>query len=131
MEKHKLILISIFAGIGTAILLFVVFSLGAIVGSRLRFYGYKKHTNAKSDSVLSTKFGRSNLSNSPFYIAQIQSISNGKIKVLNINKKHISFNIAQAKVFSFSGTKESSKILKVNDYIFVRKIGKILVIRVL
>ena len=131
MEKHKLILISIVAGVAEAILLFIFFSFGALIGSHLRFYGYRRVTN-KNHSIIDSNPFSVNVHELPnMYIAQIESIKNGELTILDINKKHYTFNLSSTKVFSFVGHKESQTILSINEYILIRKIGKNLVIRVL
>lgn len=45
MEKTKYIIISLVAGIISAIILFIFFAFGAMFGSHLRFFGYKRLHN--------------------------------------------------------------------------------------
>ena len=133
MEKHKLILISLVAGITEAILLFAFFSFGAVIGSHLRFYGYRRVqvTNPSRNIIRDNSLFMSQYKSTLVYLAQIQSVKNGKLTVLNINKKHYTFNLSSAKVYSFTGKKEGQNVLSANDYILIRKIGKNLVIRLL
>ncbi len=130
MEKHKLILVSLIAGIAEAILLFVFFSFGAIIGSHLRFYGYRR-SSLKNHPIINRNPLYMNLHSQSVDVAQIKSINNGKLAVMNINKIDSTFNLSNAKVISFIGSKENKNILKSGDYILIRRIKKNLIIRIL
>ncbi len=114
MEKSKLILISFILGIVIAIVLFGIFAFGAIVGSHLRFFGYKRHFAVNQQISM----------NNDHYVGKIYSISKKTISIIDLNKYKNIFFIDHFKILSAQGKVLSRNVLKKNEYVYIKIISK-------
>jgi hypothetical protein len=119
MEKSKLVIISLSAGIISAVLLFLSFSLGAVFGSHLRFYGYHQSNGPHQENIA--------------ILGKIESFKNNILKVSAFSGDILSLRLPKHTVIkSLSGKIENKSILsKKGTHIYIKKQGGLFIIIIL
>ncbi|MHB8362042.1 MAG: hypothetical protein ACYDBX_00260 [Patescibacteria group bacterium] len=120
MEKSKLVIISLSAGIISAVLLFLSFSLGAVFGSHLRFYGYHQSNGPHQENIT--------------ILGKIESFKNNILKVSAFSGDILSLRLSKHTVIkSLSGKIEKNKsvLSKKGTNIYIKKQGGLLIIIIL
>ncbi|MHB8442881.1 MAG: hypothetical protein ACYDAS_00730 [Patescibacteria group bacterium] len=119
MEKSKLVIISLSAGIISAVLLFLSFSLGALFGSHLRFYGYHQSQGLHQENIA--------------VLGKIKSFKNNTLKVSTLAGDTLSLKLSKhAVVKNLSGKIENKSVLsKKGTHIYIKKQGGLLIIIIL
>ncbi len=119
MEKSKFVIISLSAGIVFAVLLFLSFSLGAVFGSHLRFYGYRQSQGPHQENIT--------------VLGKIESFKNNILKVSTLNGDIFSLKLSKhAIIKSLSGKIENKSVLsKKGTHIYIKKQGGLLIIIIL
>ncbi len=119
MEKSKLVIISLSAGIISAVLLFLSFSLGAVFGSHLRFYGYYQSNGHHQENIA--------------ILGKIESFKNNILKVSAFSGDILSLRLSKHTVIkSLSDKIENKSVLsKKGTHIYIKKQGGLLIIIIL
>ncbi len=119
MEKSKLVIISLSAGIVFAVLLFISFSLGAVFGSHLRFYGYHQSHGPHQENIA--------------VLGKIESFKNNILKVSTLNGDTLSLRLSKRTVVkNLKGKVENKSVLsKKGTHVYIKKQGGLLIIIIL
>ncbi|MCL4392818.1 hypothetical protein M1145_01605 [Patescibacteria group bacterium] len=111
MEKTKYIIISLIGGIFAAIILFLSFSLGAIFGSHLRFFGYRRlHNNFKPNQTGTT--------------GEILNTKNSSLILKSINKRKMHIILSKNTIIrsDIKSIKPNRSSLKKGVFVYVKRV---------
>ena len=110
MEKTKYIIVSLIGGIFAAIILFLSFSLGAIFGSHLRFFGYRRLHNNFNVSQIGITGEILNTKNSSLIL-----------KTMNKRKMHIILSKNTVIKSDIKSIKPNRSSLKKGIFVYIKR----------